>query len=229
MSLDVDDLAHLPPPAAPPMSAELAALLGDLQPAPTRRPGRQLAILAAASLAYAFALLLVVRIRRDLAEIPTSWMLALGAAWLAGFLGTAYLALVPARGAVMPRWRAAAIAGAVLAVAFVVFGLAAPYPAGPSSLQYGWPRFPHGHTCLEIGLATALVPVVLGALALRGALPVGARWAAAGLGAAAGCLGGLVLHVHCCVTDNPHIGLVHGGVVVIAAALSAWLVPRRVT
>jgi hypothetical protein len=63
---------------------------------------------------------------------------------------------------------------------------------------------------------------------LRGVLPVGARWTAAGLGAAGGSLGGLVLHLHCPIADRWHLGLVHGGVVVLAAVLAAVVVPRVV-
>jgi hypothetical protein len=77
-------------------------------------------------------------------------------------------------------------------------------------------------------LATAFVPVVAGVLALRGAVPVGSRWIAAALGAGGGCLGGLVLHVHCHVADGVHVGLVHGGVVIVASLLGAALVPRAV-
>ena len=95
-----------------------------------------------------------------------------------------------------------------------------------ASLYYGLERFGKGHWCLELGLATALVPVVIGSLALRRALPVGSRWIAAALGAGGGCLGGLVLHLHCRIADPMHIGLIHGGVVLVAALLSAALVPR---
>jgi len=35
-----------------------------------------------------------------------------------------------------------------------------------------------------------------------------------------------VLHLHCPVADGLHVGLIHGGVVIIAAALSAAIVPR---
>jgi hypothetical protein len=93
------------------------------------------------------------------------------------------------------------------------------------SLDYS-EHFARGHWCLELGLATALVPVVAGAIFLRGALPVGSRWTAAALGAGGGCLGGLVLHLHCRIADMLHVGIIHGGVVVVAAALAAALVPR---
>ena len=74
----------------------------------------------------------------------------------------------------------------------------------------------------------AVVPIILGTLALRRALPVGSRWVAAGIGAAGGSLGGLVLHLHCPIADGVHVGLVHGGVIAIAALLAAALMPRAI-
>jgi hypothetical protein len=32
--------------------------------------------------------------------------------------------------------------------------------------------------------------------------------------------------MHCPIADGPHIGLIHGGVVAVAAALTAALAPR---
>jgi hypothetical protein len=119
----------------------------------------------------------------------------------------------------------AAISVAITSVSFVMFGLAV-HPSGPSSTHHGVAYLYHGHGCLELGLATALVPVVIGAIFLRGALPVGSRWIAAALGAGGGCLGGLVLHLHCDIADGLHVGLLHGGVVIVAALLSAAIVPR---
>ena len=222
---EIDKLATEPPPPAPPMSAALEAELGKLAPVSPRRPVRQLAIVAAASLAYGAGLLAALRLRRDIDELPTSWLGATAVAWLFGFVVPCYLALVPRRGAVMPRWRWAAASAIVTSIGFIALGLLV-HPSGPSSVHYDWARFAHGHTCLEIGLATAVVPVIVGALCLRGALPVGSRWIAAALGAGGGCLGGLVLHLHCHVADGLHIGLVHGGVVVVAAMLAAALAPR---
>jgi hypothetical protein len=87
-------------------------------------------------------------------------------------------------------------------------------------------HFARGHTCLEIGLATAIAPALLGAVFLRGSLPVQSRWVAAALGAGGGSLGGLVLHLHCHIAEGMHVGLVHGGVVAVGAALAAALLPR---
>ncbi|HUS27848.1 MAG TPA: NrsF family protein, partial [Kofleriaceae bacterium] len=162
--------------------------------------------------------------RRDMTELPTAWIVAAAVAWFCGFVVPSYLALVPKSGSMMPRWQLGAAAAIVASIAFIVLGLVV-HPSGQSSLDYS-DRFAHGHWCLEIGLATAFVPVIVGALFLRGALPVGSRWIAAALGAGGGCLGGLVLHLHCRVTDSLHVGVIHGGVVLVAAVLSALLVPR---
>lgn len=206
------------------MTPELEAMLVDLQPVQTRRPWRQLAILVGASLLYAAAILAVIATRRDMSELPAGWIPGIAAAWLLGFLVPGYLALIPAPGSVLHRWLPAAIAAALASVLFVSLGLMV-HPGGPSSLDYS-DQFMHGHGCLELGLATALVPVIAGCIFLRGALPVGARWTAAALGASGGALGGLVLHLHCRIVDPWHQGFIHGGVVVVAAALSAALVPR---
>lgn len=220
----LDEFARQPPPAAPPLSADLEAELGKLAPVAPRRPMRQLATLVGISLVYGAGLLAALTMRRDMHELPTAWIIGAAAAWLVGFVVPSYLALVPRPGSMMHRWPIAAISAVIASIVFVVLGLLV-HPSGPSSLDYS-SKFVHGHWCLELGLATALVPVVIGAVFLRGALPVGSRWIAAALGAGGGCLGGLVLHLHCRIADPMHIGFIHGGVVLVAALLAAALVPR---
>ena len=162
--------------------------------------------------------------RRDVGELPLGWLATAAGLWLLGFLVPAYLALVPRTGSVLPRWQLGATVAAITSVGFVALGLGV-HPHGPSSLDYS-ETIARGHWCLELGLATALVPVIAGALFLRGALPIGARWTAAALGASGGALGGLVLHFHCRIADQIHVGVIHGGVVLVAALLAAALVPR---
>jgi hypothetical protein len=209
----------------PPLGDELERELGQLAPVKTRRPLRQLAVLATVSLVYGAGLVFFLTMRDDMMELPMGWLAGVALAWLLGFVVPCFLALTPRPGTMTPRWQFAALAAVIASVGFVSLGLAV-HPMGPSSKVYGAEYFAHGHTCLEIGLVTALVPVVIGAIFLRGALPVGSRWIAAALGAGGGCLGGLVLHLYCEVADGLHIGLVHGGVVVVAALLSAAIVPR---
>lgn len=213
------------PPKPPPLSPALEAELSKLTAVRPRRPMRELGVMVVLSLLYAAALVAMFALRGDLRELPMPWLVAAGLAWLLGFVVPCYLALVPVRGSMQPRWRLAAACAVITSIGFVVLGLLV-HPSGAHSQYVGWEHIARGHGCLEIGVATALVPVVIGAVFLRRALPVGARWVAAALGAGGGCLGGLVLHLHCPRTDAPHVGLVHGGVVVISALLSAALVTR---
>lgn len=225
MSELLDQLANAPPPTPGSIAADLEAELKNLVPVKPRTPARQIATLVGISLVYGAGLLAAITMRRDMTELPTAWLVGAGTAWLLGFVVPCYLALVPKPGSMMTRWPIAAVSACIASVAFITLGLLV-HPSGPTSLHYGWEHFGRGHWCLELGLATAFVPVVVGAIFLRGALPVGSRWIAASLGAGGGCLGGLLLHLHCRIADGPHIGVIHGGVVLVAALLSALLVPR---
>ena len=225
---DRDDLelplSSLPAPPPPPLGAALEGELGRLAPVRPRRPLRDAAIILATGLGFGGAMLAMMKVRRDLLELPLSWLILMGLAWLLGFVVPAWLVVVPPRGQVIARWRAAAVAGAISAVLFVVCGFVI-QPSGPSSLpSLASPL--HSFGCLEIGLIASIVPISLSAIAVRGAFPVGSRWAAAALGGAGGALGGLMLHFLCPVTDPVHVGVMHGGVVIAAALLSALLAPR---
>ena len=217
-----DSLRELPSPAPPPLTDALEAELRALTPVAPRRPGRQVVVAGLVSLAYAAIVLLVVTMRRDLEHLPRVWLIAYALAWLLGFGLPLYVSLVPRRGEVMPRWRLGGLLAALSAAGFVAAGFLFPRSA-EGSLALG---LAYGHQCLSIGMVTAVVPVVIGTLLLRGAAPVGTRMTAAALGAAGGSLGGLVLHLHCPISDGLHVGLIHGGVVACAALLAAALVPR---
>ena len=221
----LDDLSRLPPPTPPPPGPALEAELARLTPVATRRPLRQLALLIAISLVYGAGLVVMLTVRRDVHELPMGWLVSTGLAWLLGFIVPITLATVPRAGSVMPRWRLAGVASVVAAIAMIGLGLVL-HPAGDHSGSLGWDGVVRGYGCLATGLETAIVPVVIGTIFLRRALPVGSRWVAAGLGAGGGSLGGLVLHLHCPIADQWHLGLVHGGVVIVAALISAALVPR---
>ena len=215
------DFEVVPPPLSPAMDAELAAL----KPVATRRPRRQLAIfLVIAGVVFA-AVLAALGVRADVHQLPVAWMPMVASLWILGLVAAAWSSIVPRAGSMMPRWRFASLIALATSGTYVVLGLAL-HPSGPSSLHYGWERFVRGHGCLELGLATALVPVIAGRWFLRGAAPVRARWIAAAVGAAGGCAGGLLLHFYCKIADGPHIGLIHGGVVGVAAIISALVVPR---
>jgi hypothetical protein len=211
-----------PPPAPPEIGSVLDAELAVLKPTQTRRPIRDALLIVFSGLGFVGAILAVMKVRHDLLELPLGWLILMGIAWLLGFIVPAWLAVVPPRGEVIARWRAASVAGGLSAVLFVISG----YVLQPSGPSVSVPPPPHLHGCLELGLVAALVPVLLASIAVRGAFPVGSRWAAAALGAAGGALGGLLLHFHCAVSDGLHVSTMHGGVVVVAALISAMVVPR---
>jgi hypothetical protein len=202
----------------------LEAELAQLKPVATRHPVRQLALLIAVSLVYGAGLVVMLAVRHDLHELPMGWLVSAGLAWLVGFVAPVALATVPRAGSMMPRWRLAGITAVAAAVTMIGLGLLL-HPSEPSP-EPGWETVTRGYACLGTGLEAAIVPIILGTIFLRRALPIGSRWVAAGLGAGGGSLGGLVLHLHCPITEGLHVGLVHGGVIVVAALLAAALVPR---
>jgi hypothetical protein len=208
----------------PPLGAALESELAALRPVRPRRPLRDAAILLVTGLAFAAAMLAMFEVRRDLLELPISWLVLMGAAWLLGFVVPAWLVVVPPPGQVIARWRAAAIAGGLSAVLFLMCSFVI-QPSGPSSVPSLQSHL-HNFSCLKVGLIAAIVPILLAAIAVRGSFPVGSRWAAAAIGSAGGALGGMMLHFHCPVTDPMHISVMHGGVVVVAALISALVVPR---
>lgn len=217
-----DDM--LPPP---PLGDLLEAEMRDLKPVATRRPWRDVGVVAVAAAIAVAVMVGALRVRRDLDAMPTGWLVAYGAAWVASFAAGAWLVLVPRRGAVSPRWLPAAVLGAVIAVGFVGAGLAF---AHTSALSFVYTPTLGNHLryaagCVALGVATAVLPLVAGALFLRGALPVGTRAAGAGLGAACGAAGGFMLHLHCPITHAYHLGFGHGGAVVVGAVLGALIVP----
>jgi len=224
----LNELAQLPLPEPRPPSALLEAELAQLSPVSPRRPMRQLVALVVGSLIYGAGVLAMLTTRRDMHALPMYWLLGAGIAWLVGFVVPLYLAMVPRRGAIIPRWQLAGVTALIGALGFVGLGVVL-HPSGAGSVSIGMDQFPDGYRCLEMGLATALAPVVIGALFLRGALPVGARWVGAALGASGGSLGGLVLHLHCPITNALHTSVMHGGVVAFGALLAAALVPRAIS
>src|SRR5687768_5639668 len=117
-------LRDLPPPPPPPaIGDELERELGRLEPVSLRRPWIDFAKVLGVPLAYGGAFLALLDMRRDMDTIPMWWIVSLATAWFVGFGSMVYLAVVPRRGAVMPRWRLAGIGAAVVGLGFVVAGL----------------------------------------------------------------------------------------------------------
>ena len=206
----------------------LEAELAEMVPKDPRKPLRQIGILLIASLAYAAVMVVWLGFRPDFNELPTAWLFLYVAAWVFGFSGIAALAMLPRKDSSLPRARIGAGISLGVMVLFVSVGLLFPESA-PSSFEHpntAEHTIRFGKSCLSLGLATAVVPVFLCIFFLRRSLPYGSRGIATAIGATGGCLGGLMLHLHCQVSSATHLGFVHGGVVVVAALLTWLLTPK---
>lgn len=219
------------PVTLPPLSGELESELGRLRPRPPASRLRGFVVVIILSMLYGIFISWSFEVRPDLSALPRLWLITYCAAWLTSFLAIAWLAVVPRPGDIMPNWRFAGIGAVVAASGFVLSGLLFARAVPGLSMVFE-PTLQNlidfGKSCLTWGMITAIVPVILGALLLRGRVPVGSRWAGAGLGAAGGSLGGLMLHLHCYVADALHLGVIHGGVVLLSALAGAVLIPPTV-
>ncbi|MEO6772624.1 MAG: NrsF family protein [Kofleriaceae bacterium] len=204
----------------PPMSRALEHELARLAPVPLRRPWRRFAIVLAVSIGWAAAVVLALPHRRDLGTLPLFPWLASTVLRGLGFVAALAIALVPPPGSMFHRRQAAAIGAIGAATAAIALGFAV-HPSSAASVELGWTGLSHGAGCLVLGLVIAVVPVAACAIAVRRAVPVGTRWIFAAIGAAAGCLAGAALQFICPIGDAPHVGLIHGAVVGVAAALCA--------
>ncbi|HZS36719.1 MAG TPA: NrsF family protein [Polyangia bacterium] len=214
---------------APPPSPDLLRATAGGGAVRTRRPGRALAIVIALSLLYAIGLMTAVfrGARKDLAAQPLAFMIGIGLAWALGFVAPLALALVPPRRQVLPRVAAARLAAALASFGLVALSLLlARAVPGESLVAADGAQLAHATLrCFGVAMVVAVVPLAAGMIALKRALPVGARAIGAALGAAGGALGGLVLHLHCAWAEPLHVALGHGGAVVAGALAGALLAP----
>ncbi len=219
-------------PTPPPPSPALRAIVAGAQPVRLRRPLRAFALLVGASLVYLALWLTRFHHRRDLGYLPFAWWLMLGVAWIGGFVLPLAMAVLPRRGAVLPDGARAstssfAVAAGLLVLAFAFTPTAPPHTYIPVGMTDSMAMIRH---CMSFGLAFAIGPLAIGLLALRPLLMVGGARLMGAVGAAAGALGGFMLHVICPMGGAIHVGFGHGGVVVVAGLIGAaigYVVGRR--
>ena len=224
----------------PPLSARAEAMLRALQPVPTASRLRALLLVAVSSLALVGLNGVVTGGTPDTAttsvprrpyldvlrDASTPWRVAVGLAWGAAFLVCLVAAMIPARRSMLPDPLRASIAMLLGPTAMVAFGIVlAGWGAGPLPSWTGELR--HGVACLLMGLETAAIPFIGGALALRRVLPIDPRSVGAALGAAGGALGALALHLRC-GSGGVHLVVAHGGAAVVGAVLGGAILPRVV-
>jgi hypothetical protein len=211
---------------APRPAAALLANLGDLQPVRTRRPIKTLLLVAAAAVVYPIYALSQFPLRSDLGALPWSWFIPVAFLWLGGFILPLALALLPARGRVLPNegWagRAALIVAVVLTgVGF--FTVDAPgstiIPATRGDAIAWWWH------CLSFNMRIVMPVLIVGTVALARVMLVGAARLGAAIGAAGGALAGLTVHGLCPVGGVFHVVAAHGGAVVTGTILGALVFP----
>jgi hypothetical protein len=229
---ELDALGQVPsatPP--PPPSPALLEAMGAIRPVRTRVPLRTLLLLAAAAAVYPIAAIAVVPLRRDLHALPPLWLGAVALVWLAGFIVPLALAILPRRGQVLPDGARAGRAAMLAALTLVLMGLLFTVDAPGLTLvpATSWAGFlrPWWH-CVSFGLRVSVPTVIIGALFFRRLMAASLARAGAAIGAAAGALAGLTLHGICPYGGGLHVGLAHGGGVVVGALLGALWLPLLV-
>lgn len=209
--------------AVPPPGPALRAAIASMTPVRTRRPRRVVLAVVLLSLAYAIALLASTGVRPDLDTLPGARFVLSAIATTGSFVGQLAWSLLPKRGQVFPSIDYAVVRAAVLSIGGALLGVLLA-DEGPGSIHPGpgvRALLVHAVPCVLLGTAAAAVPAALGLLALRGAAPIGHWRLALAVGGAAGALAGLVLHLRCAVVGAPHVGLVHGAMMIVPALLSA--------
>ena len=208
---------------APAPSAALLERVNGAKRVRTRTP--LLALLAVAGIAAAYPLyaLLAFPLRADLPGLPPLWFAAIGLLWLGGCVLPLARALLPARRQVLPDAAAAGRAALLTAAALIAVGLLLTVDA-PQTLvpPRTWGAFAHyWWHCISFGMRIEIPAVVAGAIALRPLAPIGPGRLGAAVGAAGGALAGLTLHGLCPFGGALHVGLAHGGGIVVGALLGA--------
>jgi hypothetical protein len=213
----------------PPPPAALLAELEGMKPVRTRVPARTVAALGLLLAAIPVAALLAFGPRLDLAALPVAWVALVALAWAAGLAFTLLAAAWPPRGEVLPDTARAGRTALAVAAGLLLLGLGATIDAPGVTIvpERTWQAFAHSWWgCALFGVQAAVPTLIASALLLRRLFPIGATWAGAAVGAAGGAAAGLTLHFICPVGGGLHVGLAHGGGVVIGAALGLVVLPR---
>jgi hypothetical protein len=211
----------------PPPSAELRASIERAKPVRTRVPWHTLLVVLAAACAYPVSAVALYPLRQDLSALPMAWLIAVAVVWLGGFAIPLILALLPRRRQVLPDATRAARVACLAALTLVLMGLFFTIDAPGVTIlpKTRWAGFlPLWWHCVSFSLKATVPALLVASIALRRMTVVNLSYLGAAVGAAGGALSGLTLHGLCPFGGGLHVGLAHGGGVVIGAALGAlWL------
>ena len=217
-------------PAPPPAPALLKAV-GEMKPVRMRSRFGAFAVVLLAGLVWPAVTFVIKPLRQDMIGLPRMWVIAGSILWGAAFVLSLVTALVPRRGDVLPGAARASRVSFIAMLAVFLFALLFSVDVPGLSLQpadKGWTLFDSCVHCIGYVFRVAGVFFVVGFLALRRALPVGARRIGLALGAAGGALGGFALHLLCPFAGTDHVVLSHVGGMVLAAAAGAVLLPALI-
>jgi hypothetical protein len=231
MTTEMDELDGLrllqsaAPPAPP--SPALLATVSAMRPVRKRVPFRTLLVVAAAAVVFPTVAIAIYPLRRDLAALPPLWFAAVAVMWLAGFIIPLSAALLPRPGQVLPDGARARRTAILASLTLVLTGLlfAVDVPGVTILPATRWAGFGHlWWHCVSFSFKVTIPAVLVAAIALRKLTAAHFTRLGAAIGAAAGALSGLTLHGLCPYGGAAHVGLAHGGGVIIGALLGAlWL------
>lgn len=219
----LQELSEMTEHPLPDMGAALEAALGDMEPVKTRRPRREFLLFTLISVPFFVVMLVVAGFRSDLEALSSTWVAGLAFLWFATFAASAYLGLVPRPGQVVPRRHQARRFVITASIGLVALGLFATQTVDGSGTYDPTAAnvVSHGHFCSIVGLSAGAVPGLLALLFMRRSMAVGRMSMGLALGAAGGALSGLMLLFHCGIAERFHVGLAHGGIVIISALIVA--------
>ncbi len=224
MDGDMTQLApEVPEQAVPPMGAALRDAIANVKPVKMRRPLRDLGVFLALSIPILAGVAVLIGIRRDISEVSPLWVGSVAVIWLSSFAASSYLGFVPAKGHVRPRSQNIYQVVAIASVLIISVGLFATtsattsitYPATFSNVMA------HAPSCSIMGVTAGILPGLIALVLMRRYVPVGRLSIGLSLGAAGGSLSGLVLHLHCPISERFHVGFIHGGSLVLSALFVA--------
>jgi hypothetical protein len=199
--------------------------LPELAPSPERalvRKRRMAALVG--SLAWVGTHLVVFGIRQDLAQLSFAYVAAQVLLPFALAVLTLVIALASGKLGLGARLGVVSAFVVLGPASFALIAAGAPVPAEvPAGVAT-----PHNVLlCFDITVAWAAVPLLFGALTLRGAFAAATRWRSALVGAGAGLFAGATMNLHCANAAPLHMLFGHGLPVVVATLAGAVLLALR--
>ncbi len=220
------DLQELSVPAlkVPEMSSALRDAIASSKPVALRKPMRELALFLGLSIPLFAGVAIATGVRPDLGEVRPLWLGSIGLVWFSSFLAASYLGFVPAKGQVRPRSQNIYQSVSVAALLVISLGLFIAQGTTSGSVTYAATFsnvMAHAPGCSMMGITAGVLPGLIVLVLMRRFVPVGRLSIGLSLGAAGGSLSGLVMHLHCPISERFHVGLIHGGCLIVSAIFVA--------